>query len=178
MMIRNGPASPWASGEKPSLAASSDHRAARSAPPEAEAPSVVVTRYLSWAWPVTMCGDQVLLAVGAEVAAIALPARLTDAVVAVLDSWCCPLPVLSDPNAPAYRVLLAGDPFGVPLPWPADVHPAGASVSLPPSTTPHGPVTWQRSPAGPELWTCREIDIFAAVRAVQRTAASSERAMR
>lgn len=139
---------------------------------------MVAASYLDWGWPVTVRGNQVVLALGAEVAAIVLPAGLADAVLAVLDDQHCSVIVLADPGAPEHRVLLAGEPFGMLLPWPAGAHSASGSVALPPSRTPRGPVIWQRPPAGSGLRTCREIDIFAAVRATLRTPTQAERAVR
>lgn len=127
-----------------------------------------VPTYLDWGWPVTVSGDGVLLGLGAEVVAIALPAELADAVVAVLDARRCPVPVLIDARAPGHRVLLAGEAFGVRLPWPAGAGFLTGWVPLPPSATPLGPVTWQRPPVGPDLRACREIDIFGAVQTVLR----------
>jgi hypothetical protein len=134
--------------------------------------------YLDWGWPVTVCGSRVLLAVGAEVIAIALPAELTDAVVAILDDRRCPAPVLTDPGVPTHQVLLACEPFEAPLPWPTGTYLVSRTVTLPPSTTPLGPVTWQRAPAEPELPTCREIDIFGAVCTTLRAPDPAGRAVR
>lgn len=133
--------------------------------------------YLDCGWPVTVRANRVLLAVGAEVIAIALPAGLTDAVVAILDDRHCPAPVLTDPGAPTNQVLLACEPFGAPLPWPTGTYLVSGMVALPPSTTPHGPVTWQRAPEEPELPICREIDIFGAVCTTLRAPDPSGRAV-
>ncbi|MPZ65720.1 MAG: hypothetical protein GEU83_09475 [Pseudonocardiaceae bacterium] len=178
MVTQYGPSLEWQSSADPSLAGQSERRATRSArADDAEALSIVAATYLEWGWPVTVSGNRVLLAVGAEVIAIALPTGLTAAVVAILDDRRCPAPVLTDPRAPTHQVLLACEPFGAPLPWPTGTHLVSGTVTLPPSTTPLGPVTWQRAPAEPELPTCREIDIFGAVCTTMRAPDPSGRAV-
>ncbi|MPZ67490.1 MAG: hypothetical protein GEU83_19015 [Pseudonocardiaceae bacterium] len=77
-------------------------------------------------------------------------------------------------GAPEHRVLLAGEPYGVPLPWPAGVHPVTGMLPLPPSVTPLGPIHWYEPPHDPDLRACREIDIFGAVRTTLRAAAHAQ----
>jgi hypothetical protein len=76
--------------------------------------------------------------------------------------------VLVNPGTPQEWVLLAGEPFGVPLPWPPGVRLLTGTLPLPPSATPFGPVRWQRRPTTPDLAGCREIDVFGAVRTTLR----------
>lgn len=130
--------------------------------------------YLAWGWPLTVRGARVLLSLGGEVMAIALSVELTDAVTAVLDARQRAGPVVADPGVPEYRVLLAGEPFGIPLPWPPGVHALCGEVALPPTPTPLGPVCWHRCPTCPDLRACREIDIFGAVQTVLRAQARSK----
>ncbi|MGH8920652.1 MAG: hypothetical protein ACRD0H_20350 [Actinomycetes bacterium] len=131
------------------------------------------TTYQVWGWPVTVCGDQVLLTVGVEVTALVLPAGLAEAVTAILASRDRRAPVLVNPDAPKDRVLLAGEPYGVALPWPTRVRIVTGTLPLPPSATPSGPVRWQRRPTTPDLTECREIDIFGAVHTTLRAAADA-----
>lgn len=46
-------------------------------------------------------------------------------------------------------------------------------VPLPPTVTAFGPVRWLQPPLDPDLATCREIDIFGAVRTTLRAAAQT-----
>lgn len=148
------------------------HRSTRTG--AAPAPHLTDTSYLGWEWPATVPDDEGMLVLGGEVIAIALPAELSETVVAVLDARRCPVPVLADPRVPEYQVLLAGEPFGISLPWPPGVHARCGEVALPPTPTPLGPVTWQRPPVGPDLRACREFDIFAAVQTVLRAEVTPE----
>lgn len=132
-----------------------------------------VTTYQVWGWPVTVCGDQVLLTLGAEVTALVLPAGLAEAVTAILAGRDRRAPVLVNPGAPEDRLLLAGEPYGVPLPWPARVRIVTGTLALPPSATPFGPVRWQRRPTTADLAGCREIDVFGAVHTTLRAAADA-----
>ncbi|MGH4021486.1 MAG: hypothetical protein ACRDT0_20095 [Pseudonocardiaceae bacterium] len=141
---------------------------------DAERPPADPTAYEKWGWPVTACGDQVLLTLDAEATALALPTGLVEAVTPILAALDRSAPVLVHPGAPQHRVLLAGEPFGVPLPWPAGVHTVTGALPLPPSTTPLGPITWHQPPSTPDLRTCREIDIFGAVRTTLRAAAHAQ----
>lgn len=65
-------------------------------------------------------------------------------------------------------IVLAGEPYGVVLAWPSEVHRASGSLPLPPTTTPHGPITWVHPPPSNALQLCREIDVFGAVRTALR----------
>lgn len=137
-------------------------------------PSPAAASYQEWGWPVTACGDQVLLALGADAVALALPAGLVEAVTAILAARDRAAPVLAHPGAGEYRVLLTGEPYGVPLPWPAGVVPVTGMVALPPSPTVSGPVRWHQPPADPDLRACREIDVFGAVRTTLHAAARAQ----
>lgn len=72
--------------------------------------------------------------------------------------------VLTHPYAPEHRVMLAGEPYGVMLPWPPGVHRITGTLLLPPTVTPRGPLTWVCPPQPDALRLCREIDILAALR--------------
>jgi hypothetical protein len=65
---------------------------------------------------------------------------------------------------PEHHILLAGERYGVTLPWPLGVHQLTGDLLLPPSLTRRGPVTWIRPPQADSLRLCREIDMFAALR--------------
>lgn len=130
--------------------------------------------YREWGWPVSVGGNQVLLTLGLEVTALVLPDGLAEAVTAVLTGRDHPVPVLVDPGAPEDWVLLAGEPYGVELPWPLTVRQRTGTLALPPSLTALGPVAWRRAPTGPDLAGCREIDVFSAVRTVLRAAAHTQ----
>lgn len=128
----------------------------------------VAVGYRAWAWPVIQSGDQVLLVVEEAAVATIIPAGLAVDVVSILTAQRCPVAVLVHPHVPEHRVLLSGEPYGVPLPWPPQVHTATGTIPLPPTVTPRGPVTWTRSPQPHALRMCREIDVFAAVRTALR----------
>lgn len=119
-------------------------------------------------WPVTLRRDQVWLSLDRDVVAWIIPTDLATEVPAILTARRCPVPVLTHPDEPQHHVLLVGEPYGVPLPWPPQVRMAIGTLPLPPTMTPRGPVTWVHLPETSSLRTCREIDIFAAVRTVLR----------
>ncbi|MGH3813153.1 MAG: hypothetical protein ACRDUV_11950 [Pseudonocardiaceae bacterium] len=130
-------------------------------------PSEAAAVYDGWGWPVTLRRDQVWLALGSEAVALMMPVALAARVATVLTRRRCPPATLTHPYAPEHRVLLAGEPFPVPLPWPPKVHRVTTNLLLPPTMTPRGPLTWARSPHPTALALCREIDVLAALRTVQ-----------
>lgn len=93
-----------------------------------------------------------------------VPVDLAEAIMPILTALDRPAPALLHPDAPGCGVVIAGEPYGVPLPWPEAVQVVTGMLALPPSLTPHGPVRWYRQAPDHPLATCREIDIFAAVR--------------
>lgn len=139
-------------------------------PEDAQRP-VAPFGYEKWGWPVVVSADRVLLIVGEGATALALPEWLVDAVTPILVARDRPAPVLVHPGESEHRILLVGEPFGAALPWPAGVHTIGGAVPLPPTATVLGPVCWLRPPHDPDLATCRELDVFAAVRTVLRDVA-------
>jgi hypothetical protein len=153
------------------------HRVAGSPPPDPPAPAGQITpgmppataaaTYRHWGWPATQRGNQVHLTLGRRAVALLVPVSLAAEAAALLAARRCPPAVLAHPDAPEHRVLLAGQPFGVPLNWPQDVHRITASVLLPPSTTPHGPVSWVHSPHPQALTLTREIDLAATLYTTQ-----------
>lgn len=130
--------------------------------------------YQEWGWPMAVGADGVLLVLGGNMTALALPAWLADAVIPILTARDRPPAVLTHPGAPEHRVLLAGEPFGASLPWPAGVHAISGALPLPPTATMLGSVRWLQPPHHPGLATCREIDVFAAVRTALRDVAQVE----
>lgn len=125
--------------------------------------------YRAWDWPVLLRGDRVLLSLDGQAAATIIPTDLAVDVLSILTARRCPVAVLAHSHAPEHQVLLSGEPYGVPLPWPPQVHPAGGAVPLPPTVTPGGPVSWAQRPQPHALWMSREIDVFAAVRTALRS---------
>ncbi|HEX2299345.1 MAG TPA: hypothetical protein VHH34_12675 [Pseudonocardiaceae bacterium] len=136
-------------------------------PGPAAGPSEAAAVYRDWGWPVTLRRDQVWLTLGSEAVALMVPAVLANRVTTVLTARRCLSAMLTHPYAPEHRVLLAGEPYPVPLPWPPGVHRVATSVLLPPTTSPRGPLTWARSPHPDALVLCREIDVLAALRTTQ-----------
>lgn len=94
---------------------------------------------------------------------------LAEAITPILTVLDRPVPVLLHPDAPGCGVVIAGEPYGVPLPWPEAVQVVTGMLALSPSQTPHGPVRWYQAPHHP-LDTCRKIGIFAAVRTAGQAA--------
>lgn len=134
------------------------------------APQVLATRYQAWGWPVTLRGDHVWLSLGQDTVALVIPVLLAVEVSAILRHRRCPPPVLAHPYAPEHRVLLAGERYGVELPWPPGVHRVIETLLLPPTVTARGPITWLHPPEPDALTLCREVDVLAALRTVLRTA--------
>ena len=125
--------------------------------------------YRAWGWPVSCHRDQTWLSLTTDVVALVIPALLAAEVSVILAARRCPPLVLVHPEAPGYWFVLAGERYGVVLPWPPGVHRAtGAHLLLPPTVTPRGPVTWVHSPLPDALQLCREVDVFAAVRTALR----------
>jgi hypothetical protein len=124
--------------------------------------------YAALGWPVTVRGDQVLLTLNGDVTALILPVSLAEQVVHVLIAQARPAPVLTHPDAPEHRILIAGEPYGIPLPWPDGVRAATGHLPLPPTVTPRGAVTWAHLPDGHPLSFCREIDLLGAIHTALR----------
>lgn len=124
--------------------------------------------YAALGWPVTVRGDQVLLNLDGDVTALILPVSLAEQVVHVLITQARPAPVLTHPDAPEHRILIAGEPYGIPLPWPEEVRVATGHLPLPPTVTPRGAVTWAHLPDGHSLSFCREIDLSGALHTALR----------
>lgn len=120
--------------------------------------------YQACGWPVTLRGNQVWLTLQPDTVALIIPALHAAQATAILSQRRCPPPVLAHPDAPEHRVLLAGEPYGVDLPWPPGVHRASGALPLPPTQTPRGPITWVHPPQPDALRLCREVDVFAALR--------------
>lgn len=124
--------------------------------------------YQEWGWPVTLHGDQVQLSLCHEVSAWAMPVPLCTKVTRILTDRSCAPAALAHPDAPEHRIILTGDCYGVRLPWPHDVHQVTGVLLLPPTVTPHGPITWTQPPQEDSLRGCREIDLFGALRTARR----------
>lgn len=128
------------------------------------------TAYHGVGWPVHLQGDQVVLPLGQCATALIVPMDLVEAITPILAALDRPAPVLLHPDAAGCCVVIAGEPYGVPLPWPEPVRVVTGVLALPPSQTPHGPVRWYRQAPTHPLGTCREIDVFAAVRTAGQAA--------
>lgn len=129
-------------------------------------PSEAEAVYCEWGWPVTLRRDPVWLGLGATAVALMIPAVLAARVATVLTGRRCLPAMFVHPYAPEQRILLAGEPYPVPLPWPAGMYRVSTSVLLPPTMTPRGPLTWARPPHPDALALCREIDVLGALRTV------------
>ena len=121
--------------------------------------------YQAWDWPVTHHRDQLWLRLGCDISALAIPIPLSTEVIELLTARHCDPAVLAHPDTPEHHVILTGEKFSTPLPWPPGVHHITDTLTLPPTTTPHGPITWIRPPHPDSLHLSREIDVFAALRA-------------
>lgn len=120
--------------------------------------------YRVWGWPVTLHGEQVWLTLEPEAAALLIPVPLATQVCRILRQRHCPQLLPSHPDVPEHRVMLAGEPYDVELPWPSMVHRITGIFPLPPTKTASGPITWVRPPGADALRLCREVDVFAALR--------------
>ena len=119
--------------------------------------------YAVLGWPVLTRGDQVLLLLGDQISALMLPTPIAEQTTRILATRARPAPVVAHPDAPQHHILITGEPFGAPLPWPADVHLVLGPLPLPPTLTPRGAVAWVHLPDGHALTFCREIDLIGAV---------------
>ena len=131
-------------------------------------PLAAVVGYRVWGWPVTLRGDGVWLSLERDAVALVVPVPLAEQVTAILHQRRCPPLVLVHPDTPAHRMLLAGEPYGVGLPWPTGVYRASGAVSLPPTKTARGPVSWVSPPEADALRLCREVDVFGALHTALR----------
>ena len=122
------------------------------------------TAYCALDWPVRLRGNHVVLPLGHCATAQIMPMDLAEAITSILTALDRPAPVLLHPDAPGCAVVITGEPYGVPLPWPEAVQVITGMLALPPSRTPHGPVRWYSHVPDHPLATCRQIDILAAVR--------------
>lgn len=92
--------------------------------------------YRALGWPTAVQPGRVSLNLDLEIDAVALviPAALGADVVDILVRRRCTPAVLSHPALPDHRIVLAGERYGAPLPWPTGVHRVtGTLVLRPPS---------------------------------------------
>jgi hypothetical protein len=120
--------------------------------------------YRVWGWPVTLRGDQVWLTTELDTAGLIIPVPVATQVCRILRQRHCPPLVLSHPDVPKHRIMLAGEPYDVGLPWPSMVYRITGIFPLPPTETACGPITWVHPPEADALRLCREVDVFAALR--------------
>jgi hypothetical protein len=102
--------------------------------------------YHDWDWPVTHHRSQAWLSLHRDVSALAIPIPLCTEVTQILTARRCAPPVLAQPYTPEHHIVLTGERYGVPLPWPHQVHQVTGVMLLPPAVTPRGPITWARPP--------------------------------
>jgi hypothetical protein len=122
--------------------------------------------YQAWDWPVIQHRDQIWLSLDCGVSAIEVPMLLSAEVTQILTERHCAPAVLAHPYAPEHHLILAGERFGVALPWPPSVQQLTGALMLPPTMTPRGPITWVQPPRQDSLHLSREIDVFGALRTV------------
>lgn len=122
--------------------------------------------YGGWGWPVVLRREQLWLGLGRDAVALMVPTALAGHVTELLTTRRCPPAVLKHPDAAEHRVLLAGERYGVALPWPVGVHRITSGVLLPPTVSPRGPLTWVHPPGPESMQRCREIDVLTALRAL------------
>ncbi|MGH3720609.1 MAG: hypothetical protein ACRDRI_17540 [Pseudonocardiaceae bacterium] len=124
--------------------------------------------YRAWGWPVTLRGTQVWLDLEPGTVALTIPAPLAAQATRILTQWRCPLLALIHPDAPEHWVVLATERHSAAPPYPRSVHRTTGALPLPPTTTPHGLLTWVRPPQAGPLRLCREFEVFAALRTALR----------
>jgi hypothetical protein len=122
--------------------------------------------YRGWGWPVILRREQLWLVLARDAVALMIPTALADRLTELLTTRRCPPAVMEHPDAAEHRVLLAGERYGVALPWPAGLHRITSGVLLPPTVTPRGPLTWVHPPGPESLRQCREIEVLTALRAL------------
>ena len=122
--------------------------------------------YQAWAWPVTQHWDQIRLRLDGDVSVIAIPLPLSTKVIQLLTARHCDPAALAHPDTPEHHLILTGERFPTPLPWPPGVYQITDTLTLPPTITPRGPITWIRAPHADSLQLSREIDVFGALRAI------------
>ena len=122
--------------------------------------------YQAWDWPVTQNRDQIRLSLDGDVSAIKIPILFSAELRQILTNRHCAPAVLAHPYAPEHHLILTGERFGAPLPWPPSVQQVTGALMLPPTMTPRGPITWIQPPRQDSLHLSREIDVFGALRTV------------
>ncbi|MGH3783177.1 MAG: hypothetical protein ACRDRO_21765 [Pseudonocardiaceae bacterium] len=131
-----------------------------------DAGQVGVATYEAWGWPIIQRCDQIRLSLECEASAVAIPIPLSTELIQILAARHCAPAVLAHPDAPEHHIVLAGERYGVTLPWPPGAHQVAGALMLPPTMTPQGPITWIQPPDKDSLRLSREIDIFGALRTV------------
>jgi hypothetical protein len=122
--------------------------------------------YQGWGWPLIRRHDLIQLSLDGDVSAIAIPTPMSAEVIRVLNARYCAPAVLAHPYAPEHHMVLVGERFGAPLPWPPGVYQVNGTLMLPPTMTIDGPITWVQPPCTDSLRLSREIDVFGALRTV------------
>ena len=91
------------------------------------------TDYSALGWPVHLQGDQLVLPLGHCATAQIVPVELAAAITPILAALDRPVPVLVHPDAPDCGVVITGEPYGVPLPWPETVQAVTGCWRCPPA---------------------------------------------
>lgn len=120
--------------------------------------------YAALEWPVRVRGEQVSVRLGTAVVAFLIPTELAERSVAVLADRQRPAPVLAHLHHPGHRIVLAVEPFGVPLPLPAGVRALHGELPLPAGPDARGLVRWTALPGEHPTDLAREIDLCAVLR--------------
>lgn len=102
-------------------------------------PLVAAANYRTWGWPVTLHRNQISLNLDGDTAALIIPTPLATEGTTLLARRRSPAPVLIHPYAPAHHILLAGERYGMTLPWPPGVHQITGTLLLPPTHDPARP---------------------------------------
>jgi hypothetical protein len=138
--------------------------------PDSEATGLINgADYQAWGWPVIQHRDQIRISLDRDASAIAIPILLSAEVTQILTERHCAPAVLAHPYAPEHHLILTGERFGAPLPWPPSVQVVTGALMLPPTMTPRGPITWVQPPRQDSLHLSREIDVFGALRTCSAT---------
>jgi hypothetical protein len=123
-----------------------------------------IAAYKLWGWPLSQNHDLIQLSMDSDASAIAIPVPLSIKVTRTLIARHCAPAVLAHPYAAEHHIVLTGERFDAPLPWPPGVYQVTRALMLPPTKTLYGPITWVQRPSRNSLRLCREIDVFGALR--------------
>jgi hypothetical protein len=87
---------------------------------------------------------------------------------AILPARRCLPPGPVHPGTPGRRCVLAGERYGVALPWLPGMRRFTGALLVSPTVRPRGLVTWVHPPRRDAVQLCWEVDVFAAVHTALR----------